>query len=398
MLKLALTVIAETFLLALPGAGAQTPGTLLMNASRLATIKATWQQDNETGQLVKPLQNQAGTLMIMSPLCITGKPVAPEGGTKHDYMSQAPYFWYDSSKPNGKPYISKDGLHNPEADLLTDRQNLIDLDNACRVLSLAWYLTGEEKYAEKASSLLRYWFINGATKMNPNLNYAQAIPGLNNGRGIGVIESIPLTGIADASLLLAGAASWTDKDENLLKNWYREYLDWMLNSKNGKSEHVAQNNHGTWFLVQVVDFALFTGDTLKAAALLQESKKLFDNQVEKDGGMPLELVRTNALAYSTLNLQGWFRLSCLAEKAGTDLWNYRNKNSATLRTALNWVMPYVLGEKLWTYQQIGDYDEAAVYRLLLEAGVKYNTAEYLGMAKKVKRQANDIMADLLYGQ
>ncbi len=79
-------------------------------------------------------------------------------------MSQAPYFWYDSTKPNGLPYMRKDGIRNPEIYKITDRSYLGKLETASRTLSLAWYLTGEEKYAEKAAALLSTWFLDEGTK------------------------------------------------------------------------------------------------------------------------------------------------------------------------------------------------------------------------------------------
>jgi len=377
---------------------AQTPDVLLLNAKRLASVKANWKHDRETEQLVKSLQKQADRLLNIAPVSVMDKSATPESGTKHDYMSQAPYFWYDSSKPNGKPYIRRDGQHNPETYKIADHKNLSDLSSNTQALALAWWLTGDEKYAQKATTLLRYWFFDEATKMNPNLDYAQAIPGVNNGRGIGIIETIALTGIADAAGLLDGSNSWTDKDKKALKNWYSQYLNWMLTSKNGKDEHAAKNNHGTWYYVQVVDFALFTGDKTKARQLAKESKEILDGQIAQQGSMPLELERTNGLAYSTYNLQGWFRLATLSEKAGIDLWHYRNKNGATLRTAFEWLKPYALGEKPWTYQQISEYKKTTFYSMLLEAGSKFTEPGYLASARQISAQANDKMADLLYGQ
>jgi len=385
------------FLAAVTGK-AQTPGVLLLNAKRLAAVKAGWKQDKDTEQLVKSLQKQADRLLLLTPVSVMDKAATPESGTKHDYMSQAPYFWYDSSKPNGRPYMRKDGQHNPETYKIADHKNLSDLSANSQALALAWYLTGDEKYAKKATTLLRYWFFDEATKMNPNLDYAQAIPGVNNGRGIGIIESIVLTGIADAAGLLKGSKSWTAKDETALKSWYARYLDWMLTSRNGQDEHAAKNNHGTWYYVQAVDFALFTGNKAKAQQLAKESRNILDDQVTKEGSMPLELERTNSLAYSTYNLQGWFRLATLAEKTGIDLWHYRNKQGATLRTAFDWLKPYALGEKPWTWQQISGYKNTAFYGLLLEAGKKYTDPSYLAGAKQISAQANDKMAELLYGQ
>jgi hypothetical protein len=376
---------------------AQTPQVLLMDANHLETIKKKIQQkDAATLELVNALRRQADELLSMKPLSVMDKAFTPASGDKHDYMSQAPYFWYDSSKPNGLPYMRRDGVRNPGINKITDHRFLGDLDNACRILSLAWYCTGDEKYAAKATSLLRYWFMSTATKMNPNLNYAQAIPGVNTGRGIGIIETISLTGIADEVSLLKGSRSFTTGDAKSMQEWYTQYLNWMQTSKNGNDEHAAKNNHGTWFYAQAIDFALFTGNIAKAKVLAEESKKRMDSQIDREGKMQLELDRTNGLGYSTFNLQAWFRVATLAQHAGIDLWHYTNKQGAGIRTALDWLLPYALGQKTWTYQQIGEYNKNNIYALLLQAAAVYKDAQYAALAKQLDSEVNDTLIDLLY--
>ena len=75
-----------------------------------------------------------------------------------------------------------------------------------------------------------------------------------------------------------------------------------------------KNNHGTWYYAQVIDFSLFTGDADKAKQLAEESKIRLDSQLTEEGKQPLELERTNALGYSTMNLRGWFTVATLAKK------------------------------------------------------------------------------------
>ena len=380
-----------------PAMGNVAPRVLLTDAVRLVELKKkAEQQDATVLSLVSGLRTQADKLLDMRPISVMDKARVPPSGNKHDYMSQAPYFWYDSSKPKGLPYLRRDGERNPEIYTITDHRYMGDLDNASRVLALAWYFTGEEKYAIKAAALLRHWFFDDSTRMNPNLNYAQAVPGVNDGRGTGIIESIALTGIADAAGLLEGSHSWTTADAGALRQWYAQYLDWMLTSKNGKDEHAAKNNHGTWYLAQAADFALFTGDVAKARELAEEGKKKMDGQVEKDGKMPLELARTNGLGYSTYNLQAWFKLGTLAQLTGTDLWNYQNKEGAGIRTALDWLRPYALGEKKWDYQQIGGYKKEDYYGLLLQAATKYKDSRYVDYARSSGEKGNTIMTALLY--
>jgi hypothetical protein len=376
---------------------AQAPRTFIIDANRLVEVKKKVEQKDPTIlKMVDELKKKADDLLDMKLLSVMDKAFTPVSGNKHDYMSQAPYFWYDSSKPSGLPYLRKDGQHNPEIKKITDRTYIGDLENATRTLALAWYLTGEEKYAAKASALIRYWFFNEATKMNPNLEYAQAIPGITNGRGIGIIESRTLTGIADAAGLLAGSQSWKRSDTKQLQDWYSQYLNWMLTSKNGNEEHHWKNNHGTWFYVQVIDFALFTGDNNEALQLVNESKKRLDSQLTKEGKFPLELERTNALGYSTFVTTAWFQVAGLAEKLGVDLWHYQTSSGASLQTAVDWLMPYALKEKKWTYQQIGPYNSTDFYPLLLQAADKFHDEKYLKKANEINDADKNIMTELLY--
>jgi hypothetical protein len=375
---------------------AQFPKTLLTDGMHLLQLKQkAAQKDKASLLLIAKLKKKADGFLMMKPASVMDKNMTPASGSKHDYMSQAPYFWYDSTKFNGLPYIRRDGERNPEIYRIRDKANLDSLENSSRILALAWYFTGEEKYAAKAASLLSYWFFTEDSKMNPNLDYAQAIPGLNNGRGIGIIESRALTGIADAAALLQHATSWKEADTKALQQWYHQFLEWMLTSKNGREEHAAKNNHGTWYYVQAIDFALFTGDTIKAAQLSEESRKLLDSQLTTEGKQPLELERTKAMSYSSMNLSGWFYAARLAAHTGTDLWNYTTSKGATLRTALDWLIPYATGEKKWNYRQIEKYNRGELYPLLLQAGDIYD-ATYLLIAERMAEGTDKWMMDLLY--
>jgi hypothetical protein len=360
------------------------PKALLMDTAQLAELKKkVVAKDPFALQQAKELQRRAGEFLSMQPLSVMAKQRTPPSGNKHDYMSQAPYFWYDSSKPNGLPYKSLDGQRNPEIYKITDRLFIGQLETASRSLALAWYVSGEEQYAAKAAELLKRWFFEDSSRMNPHLEYGQAVPGLNDGRGIGIIETIALMGIADAAGLLEGASSWTAADAAALRRWYAQYLQWMLTSKKGQEEHHTKNNHGVWYLAQAADYALFTGDREKAKALVEEGKARIESQIEPDGKMPLELARTNAMHYSTYNLQAFFDLARIGTLVGVDLWQYHSPSGAGLQAALDWLRPYAMGEKKWEYQEITPYHNKDFSVLLMQAGLAYKEPHYMEYAKSL---------------
>lgn len=392
-------ILTIAFIFFYMAAFAQLPRVFIYDPARLGAVKKKiTEKDSKATSALNLLKKQADSLLSLQPFSVMDKAFTPESGNKHDYMSQAPYFWYDSSKPNGRPYLRRDGERNPEIYKITDRTYLGKLDNASRTLALAWYFTGEEKYAAKAAALLQTWFLDDATKMNPNLDFGQAVPGINSGRGIGIIETISLTGIADAAGLIEGSASWSKDNALALKKWYGAYLQWMLTSKNGKEEHAAKNNHGTWYYAQAIDFALFTDDTKTAAELINESKHRLDSQLTPEGKQPLELERTNGLGYSTMNLQGWFTVATLSGRTGTDLWNYATPKGAGIKTAFDWLMPFALGEQRWTYQQISRYNaKKEFYPVLLQAAAGFNNQLYAQKAAALNNDDN-MLAELLYSR
>jgi hypothetical protein len=329
-------------------------GFLLQNEQKLSVLKKQYKDGDETAtQEINSLLADADKTLTAGPYSVTvNKTKVAPSGNAHDYVSQAPYWWADPSKPDGKPYIRKDGERNPEIYLLHDDTQLNELCQAVKKLSFAFYFTGKEQYAQKAASLMDTWFIKADTKMAPNLNYAQYIPGINDGRGIGIIESRALANIPDALAMMQDSKSITDNLKGGVKQWFAEYLKWLQTSKNGTDEKGSQNNHGTFYDMQVVDFAIFTGDEKLAREVLQKRTIMrMDTQFTIDGKQPLELERTKSWGYSNMNLDGWCRLAVLADRLDIDLW-HTEKDGRGIKKCIEWLMPYLLKQKEWAYKQI----------------------------------------------
>jgi hypothetical protein len=354
------------------------PRVFILDGQKLADTKRRIHSRDQTfAAALANLEKDARRAMQQQASSVISKAVTPPSGDKHDYMSQAPYFWPNPDKPGGLPYINRDGERNPEIAKITDHLALDQMEAAVQTLSLAYYFKNNEEYATKATQLLRAWFIDPATRMNPNLEYAQFIPGVNTGRGIGLIETRGLVNTVDAVGLLAGSKSWTSADQQALEGWFSAFLQWMQKSQKGHEENAAKNNHGTFYDVQSMSYALFVrrNDLAKQIAEAAKEKRIA-LQIEPDGRQPLELRRTKAWSYSNMNLDGLLQLARLAENVGVDLWDYQTKDRRSIRAALEFLYPYAMGDQKWSYRQIGGFEPKSLFPLVRRAAAHYQDEKF----------------------
>jgi hypothetical protein len=360
---------------------------LLIDADRLADVRARLKSggDETLKAALAALERDAAKALAMKPVSVMDKTITPPSGDKHDYMSQAPYWWPDPSKPDGRPYIRKDGQRNPEINRLSDHDNLGGLASAVQTLGLAFHLTGREEYAVQAAKLTRVWFLDPATRMNPHLKFGQGIPGITEGRGIGIIETRGLPELLDGVTLIAGSPSWTASDQKGLADWMRAFLTWLVDSTHGQEEAKNGNNHETWYDVQVASLALFTEQPEIPRRTLERSRDRIGTQFEPDGRQPRELERTRAWDYSIFNLTAFFNLARLGSRAGVgvDLWNYKTADGRSLRQAFDYLVPVAAGERKWTYDQITDFSPKPLVPLLRRAAVAWKEPKYAALAKQI---------------
>ncbi len=295
------------------------PQTLAASKAALATNDATLRL------ALNRLLADADDKLDQKPSSVMDKNRVPPGGDKHDYISQAPYFWQDTNSTDLK-YVSHDGQRNPESKEESDAGIFAGVCYDTHTLALAYYFSGNEKYAAKATEFIRVWFLNPATRMNPNLKYGQGIPGKVEGRPAGLITARRLADLVDAIGLLAGSKNWTTNDQQGMTAWAGDYFEWLTTSKIGLGEDASANNHGTFYDVQAVSLALFLGKTdFAREKLLAAREKRIAQEIEPDGKMPRELKRTLSFQYSMFNLDAEIRLAALGRDVGVDLWHFQNR-------------------------------------------------------------------------
>lgn len=334
--------------------------------------------------------------MSAGPFTVVKKEFMPPTGDKHDYMSLSPYWWADPSKPDGKPYVRRDGQFNPER-AKYDLQPLEDMSNAVEDLAMGYYFTGDEKYAARSALLLRTWFLDPATRMNPHLRFAQSVPGYTEERPSGIIEGGRFRKAVDAAGLIAGSAAWSEAEHAALQKWFLELTDYIVTSKQGAAELGQPNNHASWATVQVATYLLFAGQDDKARELLQKNFKwLVDSQIKPDGSQPEELARTLSFHYSRFNLLALMEMAMLGERVGLDLWNYKTPDGRGIRLALDYLTPYALKEKQWEHKQISPMKYGDLVQLYRRAANAYHEPAYEAAAAQIRKEDARESVDMLF--
>jgi hypothetical protein len=317
------------------------------------------------------LAAKAPATLAVAIVTVVDKPQASPSGDAHDYVSFARYYWPDPTKPDGLPYVNHDGKHNEAQVARGDHERLWSFADHVTELAAAWQLNRDEAAARRAGAWLRAWFVTPATRMNPEMDFAQVRLGHegNHGSQSGVLDSRCFGGVIEALLMLHGSPAFGPGDETAIQAWFKDYLDWLTSAKNAQDEHAAKNNHGSWFLAQIIPIARYGARDDLARALCEEDKARIASQIKPDGSQPEEIRRVDGLGYSAFNLDAQFQVAQLAHGLGIDLWNYTAPDGGSLRRALEYLRPYNAKPETWPATQNAKLPPGFLDPLLAQARV-----------------------------
>lgn len=330
----------------------------------------------------------ANNALTLAPVMITEFHAALSTGGRHDYYSNGDYWWPNPNTTNGLPYVQRDGQTDPK-NFNDDRDCLRRMDNAVAALAAAYKITGDDRYAARAAELLRVFFLDPATMMNPNLQYAQAIPGVSPGRGTGIIDTLHLIQVPRAIEAMEKSPAFPPDEVTGLKKWFSDYVTWMRTSKNGNDEANASNNHAVAYWLQVAVFAQFTGDQKDLDASREQFKKVFvPKQMAADGSFPRELARTKPYGYSTFQLGNMVTLCQVLSTPQDNLWQFQLPDGRGIRKAVEFMYPYLADKNKWLAdgrrKDIQAWDGwPSQQPLLLFAGLAFHDQKYLDLWSKL---------------
>lgn len=323
-------------------------------------------------------------------LHITDVSCERSAGGLHDYYSEGTYWWPNPDTQDCLPYIRKDGQANPN-NFQAHRLGLDQMRTNLVYVAAAYQISGEERYAEYGVQLLKEFFLNEATHMKPHLKYAQAIPGRRDGRGNGIIDTLHLCDVPFAVEALRGSFAMTNEIYCGLKEWFSDYLGWLLTSENGIEEMTQPNNHSICFFVQIAVFALFTDNERIAEFCRDTYKRYLLPQMQPDGSFPMELNRTRPYCYSIFVLDNMVTLCHILSTDTDNLWEYTLENGACIRKGVEFMMPYLLDKTLWPYTKDVEHFEAFPARasFMRFAGYTFGYSELLSLYETLPEETLD---------
>jgi hypothetical protein len=289
--------------------------------------------DKRIMPLMNSLLKLAKSALSVGPWSVTHKPdhSVAISRDKRDYYHLSPYYWPKDKRLANDPshrWIRRDGRRYPGTELHGegsdhfDRTRLKDMKYNTTVLGLAYYMTGESRYGEVAARNIRTWFLDPESRMNPHMKFAQVRKGYNNNTGasFGIIEMKDLYYLLDIVRLVERGGFLNEAEQTDLREWFREYLEWLETSSIGMEEYTSNNNHGLYYDIQLSSIASFINDTAKMIWYIERSRSRMSAQIAQDGRLPEELRRPTCEHYQMFTLQGWSILSRLAQPVNRNLW------------------------------------------------------------------------------
>ena len=343
--------------------------------------------DPTVASAVADLRRRADSQLKTGPFSVIDKTLLAPSGDKHDYSTLGRYYWPNPKTPDGMPWIRQDGKTNPDYfnGKIGDSERFVHLCDAVVPLARASYLLGDEKYADRAAFLLRTWFIDPATRMNPNARYGARFPGNWDGQCYGVHGTRQLMDLCDAIELLKTSTTWTTADQAAMVDWCKQYLDWLTQSDLGKQEEGQKNNHGTAWDCLAARLALFTGQAQMAHDIVEQAKtKRIASQIDPDGKLPLELARATPWEYERYTLEFFFKLSTIGDRVGIDLWNYHSDDGRCIRLAFDYLMHQVIPNNSSVDPAILEkVGRDRIGPMLQVAAQVYSDPKYLEMMKQI---------------
>jgi len=350
-----------------------------------------------TVDTVRRLRAEADRRLHEGPWSVTADRPTGMNLDPHDYYGEAPFWWPDPAN-RAAPWVHREGHINPDR-FLANKAALNSTCDSIFSLGMASYFLDDPRYGREAARVINGWFLNPKTRMNPNLEYSEAIRGLNEARG-GALDGRVFIRAVQGMEFLALSGQWDPKEEAATRKWFEEYLRWLTHSKTGSDERNGGGNRAMWWTAQAAAIAVLLDD--KAAA--QMAFNLYRESVATRQPAPNmatlhEEDRNRALAHLAFTTEAMATTCRISQAQGVDLWNAQGRNGSAFTGAVASLTPYLGERRKWDREQITDFRADSVYFVAF-AGMGMNKPEYVALYRQLEHPDSAWLGfvDLLTGR
>ncbi len=376
--------------IAAPQLHAAEPAVVLWDWAHLEAVRTGAADSDAIQRALVRLKDYTDAAKQRGPYSVVFKDELPPSGDLHDYLSFSRYWWPNPDTKDGLPYVRRDGVVNRLLVERGDRTSVGMLMDDVEALTLAGHLLSDERCSAHAAEMVRVWFLEEETRMNPHLRFGQAVPGRAEGRGVGIIDTRNFIRVLDSVELLHLTGYMTSEEREGLVEWFRAYLDWLLESDLGQEEEQASNNHGSWHAAQTARIAVFVGDDDLARRIVSKvMEERLQRQIDDQGRQPHELKRSISLHYSVFNLLALSTAARVGEAVGLDAWHYPEDDPA-LRRGLGYLRPYLAGDREWPHPMLKPYEISPRQAQVLYLGaMKYDDPGLLKLLPSIPKRRSE---------
>ena len=320
---------------------------VLLNEQDIQAVKASIADGSASDSVkkeYKSLLKSADKLLDAPNYTVVDKTIIPPGATANDFVSISSEYWPNDSNPTGFPWVKKPGETNPDTKTdKVDRGRVNDMARAVYTLSQAYYLSDNQQYAVKASTMIKVWFLANKTRMIPHLQYAQTIPGDDKRSSSGVMDGrlIPYH-ILDSINLIRNSGQWSERFDSVMNQWFTQYLKFLTGSKMGQNAATKTDRNGSWYYFQTMALAWYLDDSKTLKRQLKSAKGILKGQFDANGALVKELGRSSSFADSCFSLEGLTAAAVVAEKAGKKFWSLPSEKKSSIAKGVNYLVPAAL--------------------------------------------------------
>ena len=348
------------------------PLTLLSDDEAEPIHSAIIRKEPWTVDAVRRLRAEADKRLHEGPWTVTSDRPARLNLDVHDFYGEAPFWWPDPANP-AAPWVRRDGRVNPDR-FVANRNALNATCDSIFTLGAASYFLDDPRYGQHAAHIINTWFLNPKTRMNPSLEYSQAIRGVNEARG-GAIDGRAFIRAVQGMEFLAQSGQWDAREAAATHKWFEDYLRWLTHSRTSTEERGGGRT--TWWAAQVAAIATFLDDKAEAQLAFNTYRDtVFPRQVPVDAGAPREEDRYRTFAMVAFNAEGMATACRIAQSQGVDLWSMQTKTGATLANMVAFLAPHLADRKKWDREQIAEFENDGIYFLAF-AGIGMKKPEYV---------------------